>query len=89
MFTPNGTLGEVISALSGFDYAAQLDASKNKPKRETSASHVLNWLTDEFPAQGATPLSRWVPGMLERYKTEEAALSAMAEFASTIPKGID
>ena len=89
VFTPNGTLGEVIAALSGFDYAAQIQAEENNLKRETSASHVLRWLTEEIPADGTTPLASWLPGLLDRYKTEEAALSAMRESASTLPEGLD
>ena len=89
IFTPTGTLGEVIAALSGFDYAAQIKADEKEPRRKTSASYVLDWLTEEFPPKGTTPLLAWIPGLINRYKTEEAALEAMREFASTLPEGLD
>jgi hypothetical protein len=89
IFTPNGTLGEVIAALVGFDYAAQISADEDDRKQQTSASHVLNWLTSEFSHKGSTPLASLIAGLLERHQTEDAALDAMRKFASSLPDWIN
>ncbi|TWU01054.1 hypothetical protein Pla52n_44250 [Stieleria varia] len=89
MWTAGGTLAEVIAFLSGLDYAARFADPEGETLDDESPRLLLNWLTSEFSLPGTAANSNWIPGLLNRYATEDAALAAMQEFAASLPPEVD
>ncbi|EMI22520.1 hypothetical protein RMSM_00545 [Rhodopirellula maiorica SM1] len=89
MWTVDGTLPEVISFLSGVNYARQAGAPEGDQYDGGSPRALLDWLTDEFSLPGMAANANWISGMRDRYGTDEAALAAMQQYAKTLPSEVD
>lgn len=89
IWTVGGTLAEVIAFISGLDYASRFAAVESETLDSESPRLLLNWLTSEFSLPGTAANSNWIPGLLSRYATEDAALAAMREFAASLPPDVD
>lgn len=89
MWTIDGTLSEVISFLSGVNYARQIGTPEGDQYDGGSPRALLDWLTDEFSMPGMAANANWISGLRDRYGTDAAALAAMQQYASSLPSEMD
>ena len=79
IFTPNGTLAEVIVFLAGCKYGLST-ASAN----DDSAAKLVDWfLRDVMEDQDVKPMDRFAAAIAQ-FESMDAGLDAMREFAATI-----
>ena len=76
VYTENGTLAEVYALLIGFDTATKQQIGI----RDNSAALTLQWLWDNADNPRTV-----VAELLAKYGSDEAALRAIYDYASTIP----
>lgn len=89
MWTVDQTLPEVISFLSGVDYARQAATPAGDTYDGGSPRALLDWLTAEFSVPGMATNANWIAGLRDRYGTDETALAAMQEYAKSLPADVD
>lgn len=89
MWTVDETLPEVISFLSGVDYARQVANPEGDTYDGGSTRALLDWLTAEFSVPGMAANANWIVGLRGRYGTDQAALAAMQEYARSLPTDVD
>ncbi|WP_146597590.1 hypothetical protein [Novipirellula galeiformis] len=89
MWTVDETLPEVISFLSGVDYARQVATPEGDTYDGGSTRALLDWLTAEFSVLGMAANANWIAGLRDRYGTDQAALAAMQEYAGSLPADVD
>ena len=79
LFTPNGTLSEVVAFLAGCDYV-----QSNALPEDESPAQVIAWLLrDVMKDSDISPTDRMATAVASYGSTEEG-LKAIKEFADTI-----
>lgn len=76
VYTENGTFAEVYALLIGYDIATKQQTAI----RDNSAALTLQWLYDN-----ANDRRKVIAEMLAKHGSDEAAILAIYEYATTLP----